>query len=277
MIIFEGRNCHELTHAIGRSAGKYADDVAKEILDCDPVCGVGCHHGIMESQLSRAGTNFENIVDEFCDEAYAAKGAIMDACFHGLGHAIAVYKYDEAESLKVCDRVSDIGKMDCARGVFMELYHVSGVHRMKDIPFDKESWCKSQIEIYQKVCWELVGVLHTQSRSNPVLESKGIVVDSYEDEAIYYCAQAPDIELTKLCYEMMGHNLYNMNRNRLSEVDRVCSRAEELVFSCIIGAIHAVFELDPFGKNGEEVCSLLKDQADNSYCLNEVESRRLVF
>lgn len=200
----EGRNCHELMHAVGRSAGKYADDVKKEILKCDPVCGSGCFHGIMESMLDRTGANFESVVKDFCDGSFEKNNPVINTCFHGLGHSVANYKFNEVEALKVCDKLDQFGQIDCAKGVFMELYHVTGLHKPLETPLNKESWCSSQSEEYRSVCWQLAGGFHMPVRQNDYLAKKGVVVDSYEDEAIYYCSVAPEMELVSRCYELMG-------------------------------------------------------------------------
>jgi len=280
----ERRTCHELMHAIGRSAGKYSKDVKKEILDCDPVCGVGCYHGIMESMLDRTGANFELVVKGFCSGSFGENNPKSRACFHGLGHSIANYRFDESEALKVCDLVVQFGQSDCAKGAFMELYHVTGLHKPLKIPLDKEAWCNSQSKKYQEVCWQLAGGFHTPVRKNDVLLSKGIVIDSYEDEAIYYCSIAPDIELRSLCYELMGLNLYNLVKNHFDgtgqnwdELSRVCHRAVGYVDVCIRGSIGGMFESDPAGREGEKICKLVDTNNEYEICIDDVNERRRQF
>ncbi len=284
MIVFDGgRNCHELMHAIGRSAGKYADNVKKEILECDPVCGSGCYHGIMESMLDRTASNFESVVTGFCSGSFEKDDPVIRTCFHGLGHSVANYKFDEAEALKVCDKVDQIGQVDCAKGVFMELYHVVGLHAPIDTPFDKQGWCSSQVKKYQAVCWQLAGGFHNGERKNDFLAKKGVVVDSYEDEAIYYCALAPELELVSQCYELMGLNLYNVSRNGHygvsgdEEILRVCSRAVGFMDACIRGAISGMFESDPSGKEGERICRFLEEKEEYSICIDDLMERRQRF
>ncbi len=291
VIVFgEGRNCHDLTHSVGRSAGKYSDDVKKEILECDPVCGVGCYHGIMESMLDRTGSNFESVVKDFCDSSFEKNNPTIDACFHGLGHSIANYRFDEVEALKVCDNVSEFGQIDCAKGVFMELYHVNGLRKHLKIPLDKQSWCLSQVKKYQTVCWQLAGALHTSVRKNDFLTNKGIVVDSYEDEAIYYCSIAPEVELVSQCYEVMGLNLYSVSKNlnndnknefnydtNYEEISKVCHRAVGFTDVCIRGSISAMFESDPAGRDGEKICGILDTSDEYEICMDDVIERRQTF
>ncbi len=280
----ERRTCHELMHAIGRSAGKYSKDVKKEIIDCDPVCGVGCYHGIMESMLDRTASNFELVVKGFCSGSFEKNSPKSKACFHGLGHSIANYRFNEPEALKVCDLVDQSGQSDCAKGVFMELYHVTGLHNPLDIPVDKEAWCNSQTEKYQDVCWQLAGGFHNTVRKNEVLTGKGIVVDSYEDEAIYYCSIAPEAGLRSKCYELMGLNLYNVAKNHLGgadnswdEISRVCNRAIGFIEACIRGSITGMFESDPAGRDGEKICKLLDTIESYETCMIHLIERRQSF
>lgn len=280
----ERRTCHELMHAIGRSAGKYSNNVKKEILDCDPVCGVGCYHGIMESMLDRTASNFELVVKGFCSGSFENNSPKSKACFHGLGHSIANYRFSEPEALRVCDLVDLSGQSDCAKGAFMELYHVTGLHTPLDIPLDKEAWCSSQSKKYQDVCWQLAGGFHNSIRKNEILISKGIEVDSYEDEAIYFCSIAPEIGLKAQCYELMGLNLYNVVKNdlyevtdKLGEISKVCHRAVGYVDECIRGSITGMFESDPAGKEGEKICGLLDTSNAYDICMTNVVERRQRF
>ena len=280
----ERRTCHELMHAIGRSAGKYSNDVKKEILECDPVCGVGCYHGIMESMLDRTGSNFISVVKGFCSGSFGNNNPESKACFHGLGHSIANYRFNEIEALKVCDMVDPSGQSDCAKGVFMELYHVTGLHSPLEIPLDKEAWCGSQSKKYQDVCWQLAGGFYGAVRKNDVLASKGIVIDSYEDEAIYYCSIAPEVGLKAQCYELMGLNLYNLIKNHFDstghnwdELSRVCHQAIGFVDDCIRGSITGMFESDPAGKEGEKICGLLDISKEYDICVTSVVERRQRF
>ncbi len=278
------RTCHELMHAIGRSAGKYSKNVKKEIIDCDPICGVGCHHGIMESMLDRTASNFESVVKGFCSGSFEKNSSHGSACFHGLGHSIANYRFNESEALKVCDLVDESGQSNCARGVFMELYHVTGLHNPLAIPIDKEAWCSSLSKKYQDVCWNLAGTFHTAIRENKVLEAKGVVVDSYEDEAIYYCSIAPEAGLRSQCYELMGLNLYNIAKNHSqkkvdywSEISKVCHRAVGFVDVCVRGSVGGMFESDPTGRDGEKICGVLDTKNEYEVCMVNVNDRRQKF
>jgi hypothetical protein len=115
--------CHQLTHRIGRIAGRAEgiDAVRKG----DPVCSAGYYHGISEAIMDRIGA--ENILeraDTVCAKLRRRERYSPDHynCAHGMGHGfMGLFASDVFDSLAGCDALEDRWEQEnCYGGVFME-------------------------------------------------------------------------------------------------------------------------------------------------------------
>jgi hypothetical protein len=247
-----GRNCHDITHAIGQTGGVYMSSIVDAALSCTSLCGNGCHHGVMEGRLS-LGDDMLELVPNFCDYSQDSQfsTAASHFCYHGLGHGIATILANEKKSLQMCDKAQEEGRKDCARGVFMELYNSDPSYSAHlPVPNDIAAWCSSLKGAYGEVCWELAGsnVNMGDAESN---KTKAQLVD----EAFSTCGKAPGEKNKEACINMLGHNLFNEFQSSLSSLKSICKKAGSYYETCVLGIVHGNIEADPAGVFSEELCN----------------------
>ena len=114
--------CHDLTHVIGRAAGKKYGDVARAYRDGDRFCGSGYFHGVVEEIVREGGGGVAP--DEVCAGLRERRPRSVDHfnCSHGLGHGFMQVREDDVRaSLRDCDRLrSSFERENCYAGVFMQ-------------------------------------------------------------------------------------------------------------------------------------------------------------
>jgi hypothetical protein len=114
--------CHDLTHVIGRAAGKRYRDVARAYRDGDRFCGSGYFHGVVEQIIGESGGRAD--ANSVCAGLRERRRRSVDHfnCAHGLGHGFMRVRRDEVRaSLRDCDRLrSGFERENCWAGVFMQ-------------------------------------------------------------------------------------------------------------------------------------------------------------
>jgi hypothetical protein len=159
--------CHDLTHVIGRAAGKRYRDVARAYRDGDRFCGSGYFHGVVEELVKESGGRLAP--DGVCAELRARKPRSVDHfnCAHGLGHGFMRVRGDAVRaSLRDCDRLrTGFERDNCWAGVFMQnvMNEDSGEAEMLD-PDRPLSICEQLPARYGEACLERQ-VLYALERS----------------------------------------------------------------------------------------------------------------
>jgi hypothetical protein len=117
--------CHSLTHAIGRAAGRRYRDVGRAYRGGDRFCGSGFYHGVVEAIV--AGPERRSALarpDGVCAGLRnRTKGSVDHFnCAHGIGHGfMAVSGNDVRRALRLCDRLrAGFERANCWAGVFMQ-------------------------------------------------------------------------------------------------------------------------------------------------------------
>ncbi len=115
---------HQVAHEIGRTTAETFGVNGQAFLLCPSSFNYGCQHGFFEHALGK-GTSPGETASLICgpveaDASYSAKFKFY--CYHGVGHGVMMAKaYDLQPALGVCDALaSDVGKVGCWQGVFME-------------------------------------------------------------------------------------------------------------------------------------------------------------
>ena len=149
--------CHDLTHVIGRAAGKKYRDVARAYRDGDRFCGSGYFHGVVEEIVGESEGRVDS--NEVCGELRERKPRSVDHfnCAHGLGHGFMSVRGDSVrDSLRDCDRLrTGFERENCWAGVFMQnvMNEDSGDAQMLD-PNRPLSICEQLPARYGQACLE---------------------------------------------------------------------------------------------------------------------------
>lgn len=254
-------NCHVMMHAVGRGLSEYKDNFDEVVSSCKPLCGAGCYHGIMEGRYKLQG-DISAFLSDAC-ESLNNKGTILSQnCFHGLGHAIAIKNWDLDKSLNNCDFVSAVGRGECGKGVFMELFSRSE-QTLMPLPLDVPSWCNSFETIYSDSCW--IFAANIRGTKNEFLEQKGIDTTKLESEPIYNCSKSPK-HMVAECYKLVGYGLYDALGKNGVRILAICENLGEAESEyCVNGVVERDLEETRF-KNGINTCDFISDQELKRYC-----------
>lgn len=100
--------CHQMTHVIGRTAGKQRGVAAFQ--DGSDLCASGFYHGITEAVMTEIGAG--RILDQaytVCADLRMAddRSYLLYNCVHGMGHGfMSVFGNDVFKALAGCDRLA---------------------------------------------------------------------------------------------------------------------------------------------------------------------------
>jgi hypothetical protein len=182
----------------------------------------------MEMQMRQTPTALTDIAT-ICNDPSIDRHT-KGSCVHGLGHAIVdINGIDVVKNLALCDRFGLEDRVQCATGVFMELYEQSWSPGWTASIADDPRGCSAFADPYKEVCFARAGIrtyVHTQDLSRaiqlcsraPVGFQKDCIIDagkyvyfafpkSAEDEAQgrAFCTQymADDVEH---CIERIFYN-----------------------------------------------------------------------
>jgi hypothetical protein len=149
--------CHDLTHVIGRSAGKKYGAVERAYRDGDRFCGSGYYHGVVEEIVRESGGRLAP--DEVCATLRERRPRSVDHfnCAHGLGHGFMQVRDDDVRAaLGDCDRLrARFERENCYAGVFMQnvMNEDSGEAQLLD-PDRPLSTCDRLPARYGEACLE---------------------------------------------------------------------------------------------------------------------------
>jgi len=240
---FVKRNCHQLTHVIGRAADRYGD-VPTTHSRGDNFCASGYYHGAIESVVARVEADkIVKIVDEADTICADLRGDQTRSVYHysrahGLGHGfMAVLEYDLLESLKACGALTEDEWEDrrCSSGVFMEiLMQDRPGHPSRYLKADQPLYPSGEVEDkYKTVCY--------QRHARYALEVRG----NDFAKVLELCATAED-DFRSACYYGLGSNAFHQSIDdgatyavRTESTKRLCMLGQdrEARSSCVAGAV----------------------------------------
>lgn len=227
-------NCHQLTHAIGRTAGEKFASVSAAYAEGDEFCSSGYYHGVMESILSRlkpeaVPANLSNL----CNDIRGSKQYSLahHNCTHGLGHGLMLITGHELfEALALCDNFADAWEQQsCYGGAFMEniMASLTPNHTTKYINADEPLYpCSAVSERYKQECYIM--------QSSHILPSVGN--DFAQTFAI--CSDA-ETQFKAICYQSIGRDASGFSISDIQATKKLCDLGHnvEAVTNCIIGAV----------------------------------------
>lgn len=260
-------NCHVMMHGVGRAMSEYKKDFGEVVSACQPLCGAGCYHGIMEGKY-KVQQDIADTMNIACEGLIQKGNLLAKNCFHGLGHAIAIKNWDLDKSLKDCEMVSINGQKECGAGVFMELFSRSE-DQLMPLPMDVPSWCNSFEKIYSESCW--IFAANVRGVENTFLESIGIDTSIPENEPIYNCSKSPE-DFKKECFKMLGYSLYDAKNKVGKDIVKVCESLGGISAEmCIEGVVERDLEEQKF-QTGIGACDYIFNMQLKEFCLGKYKN-----
>ena len=260
-------NCHVMMHSVGRALSEYKKDFGEVVSSCQPLCGAGCYHGIMEGKY-KVQQDIADTMNTACEGLFQKGDLLANNCFHGLGHAIAIKNWDLDKSLKDCEIESVNGRKECGAGVFMELFSRSEAQLMP-LPADVPGWCNGFEKIYSESCW--IFAANIRGEKNMFLESLGIDTSIPENEPIYNCSKSPE-DFKKECFKMLGYTLYDAKNKVGKEIVKVCESLGGVSSEmCISGVVERDLEEIKF-QAGIGACDYIYGNKLREFCVDKYKN-----
>lgn len=151
--------CHDLSHAVGRSAWAEYGNVADAFNAGYALCGFGYFHGIVEAAAAETTVeSFQATLVPACD-ALSGDETLLSQCVHGAGHgAFYLTSGDMLRAMELCSGFSELrlGAQACETGVSMEWFrlHSNPIEGMKPVVQDPRDACALMPERFKGSCFE---------------------------------------------------------------------------------------------------------------------------
>ena len=265
---FVKKQCHQMTHVIGRAAFDRLGDLSSTYGQGDSFCWSGYYHGAMEATVAKIGP--EKIVDEaniIC--ADMGKGDQKYSfyhynCAHGLGHGFMGIEQNELfESLETCDTMTDDWEREsCYGGVFMEniMAKDNPSHPTKYLDANKPLYpCTDAESKYKEQCY----VMQTSFALRTQGGDFGKVFD--------LCAEAEE-DFRATCYQSLGRDASSNGASDLTKTKDTCmiGRDYEARSNCVIGAVKDFISYYHGDEEARELCESF-DADLREVCLETAE------
>ncbi len=226
-------NCHQLTHAIGRSAGEKTKGVEEAFAEGDNFCWSGYYHGVMELMAKKVGTkNIEEKITTICAKiAEKQKYSFSHYnCVHGLGHGVMAINSNELyDALEKCDEFTDSWEASsCHGGAFMEniMASLNVGNSSKYLKNDQPLYpCTAVDERYKQSCY----MMQT---------SQALKVLNYDYAKVFeLCSTIGSYAPT--CFQSLGRDASGNSISDLRQTHDTCliGKTEEGRANCITGAV----------------------------------------
>ncbi len=176
--------CHEITHNIGHIAYSAFQERAFDFVR--PMCGAGYLHGALEEAVTLDSvTSLVGEVHKVCKENQ------IEACLHGLGHAIFNVTQNTSSAIDLCKGITS-EHTDCYDGVFMEQFD-SESSPIKISYSDGMSVCLNMDHDIQASCFfYLPRTLKDQAASEVAIQCNEL-----ETPSNFICAQGSGVMFMK--------------------------------------------------------------------------------
>lgn len=249
--------CHDLAHAIGWAGIVDSRSLSTVMPQCTNTCVYGCGHGAMAAWYA-LGNDIVGKLGTICVEGidWSGNPQGLQGCFHELGHAIAsITGNDMKKSLEYCDKIEEQGRLDCARGVFMELFEPAtfATARMP-LPSNHPHWCKDLRDPYRGFCFEQAGINehgYTQDDARAFATCKKVPLDNRDG-----------------CFQNLGQNIfyvYQHKQNHMQAAEEFCRATGPAWFnSCMQGILSSSVATQPNVAGGIALCKRLNGQEKRS-------------
>jgi hypothetical protein len=227
-------NCHQLTHVIGREAGRKYKDISKAYDHGDNFCWSGYFHGVMEAVVARYGpSEVPKRLNSICVGIANKARYSFDHynCAHGLGHGVMLITNDELfKSLKICDNLKDGWEREsCYGGVFMEniMARLNPDHDTKYLRDDQPLYpCTAVADRYAQQCY-----LMQTSRALDVLGG--------DFKKVFGVCATVKMPYRDTCWQSLGRDASGRSVSDVSKTHETCmlGASQEARKNCIVGAV----------------------------------------
>lgn len=227
-------NCHQASHAIGRTAFHEYGSIGKAYEEADYLCWGGYQHGVVEAMMRSKKSPEMNgeLLRTACNEMKDGNNITFAyfSCIHGLGHALMyTLNNDLLNALVRCDELDNIWETrQCANGAFMEnlLAGKSG-HQSDFLPKDDMHFpCSAVREKDRDVCYQVQG---------------GFILDHFSwnfKRAFLFCDELAASPLRIACAQGIGASVSNYAAYDPKKIATLCAIASTpLDQSCLYGAL----------------------------------------
>jgi hypothetical protein len=242
--------CHDLAHAVGWAAVIASGKVSDVLPQCTNACVSGCQHGAISAWYGM-GQNIIEQLPTICEKGidWSQNPEGKGGCFHEVGHAVSsIAGSDIKKALSSCDKLPELGRIDCGHGVFMELFEPATFTLTPiPLPSNHPHWCKDLWEPYRKICYNQAGA-HDYGRLGDDAHAFGV------------CLATP-LENQAGCFRNLGQNIfyvYQYKSDHLPAVEAFCKRAGDKWFlPCISGVLASTIYVEPSITTGPIFCRQL--------------------
>lgn len=227
-------DCHQLSHAIGRTAADMYKNIDDAYAQGDNFCWSGYYHGVMESIVTKIGShNLAAKLPTICAQIKAQKpySFYHYNCVHGLGHGIMdVTGSDLFASLKLCDTVGNSWENEsCYGGVFMEnvMDELNANHTTKYLKTDQPMYpCTAVDQQYKGQCY-LMQTSHALHAAN------------YNFQTVFNECAGIDPAFVDTCYQSLGRDASGNTNSDVQRTKANCmlGATADAQSNCIIGAV----------------------------------------
>ena len=257
-------NCHQLSHVIGRAAGKKFGDVSKAYAEGDNFCWSGYYHGVMEAIALITGP--EKVLTELntiCEQVKANQtySFYHYNCVHGLGHGVMAIENNELfTALNDCDKFNDSWEREsCFGGAFMEnvMSSLNPEHKTQYIKSDDPLYPCTAVEERHKTQCYLMQTSHALTVVNQdyakVFELCGTVGSAYE----------------ATCYQSLGRDASGSTNSNIDQTKARCLQGPTLIAqeNCVIGAVKDFLSYHHDDKQGLALCNSLPNAYLSNSCI----------
>ena len=247
-------NCHQVTHAIGRTAADITKSVDQAYAEGDNFCWSGYYHGVMESIVSRIGIkNLPAALPTICASIKAQKpySFYHYNCVHGLGHGVMDVTGSQLfKSLSMCDLLTDTWEQQsCYGGVFMEneMDEVNLNHHTNYLVAGQPMYpCTAVADKYKEQCY-LMQTSHALRVANENFS-----------EVFSECASI-DSPYVDTCYQSLGRDSSGNSNSTIGPTVANCMLGQNLDAqqNCIIGAVKDFISYYHSDQQANQLCEAL--------------------
>jgi hypothetical protein len=252
--VFAKIECHQIMHAIGRTAGKNASSIENAFALGDSYCHEGYYHGAVEGFISKEGATVnKDYLNNLC-RAYRKPGTLITTdqynCAHGIGHGLMRVSQNQLlETLKYCDLLSDRKeRQPCWNGAFMEntIAYMRGVNAPYLNPADPLYPCDLVEPKYKDTCYGFQISFYTKKTGSL-------------EKAINVCEKIP-IPFQRSCFLGLGREVVTAADADITKINNnTCLLAKDNINqeNCIIGAVRTLIHYHHSDIESQKFCSVV--------------------
>jgi hypothetical protein len=247
--------CHQVVHAIGRTAADLAPDVATTYSQGDNMCWSGFYHGAIESVSRRLGkASLASRLPTICAslKAQRAYSFYHYNCVHGLGHGVMdVNDSDLPASLAECDLLHDSWEQQsCWGGVFMEneLDEFNPDHHTVYLKADDPMYPCTMVDYkYRSQCY----LMQT---------SHALHVSSDSFSRVFALCDGVESDFRSSCYRSVGRDASGRTVSDVEKTRDICMLASNhgAQQDCIIGAVRDFISYFHDDQQAGKLCAALE-------------------